>query len=111
MIALDALEQMHAQPFELIGADAGRDGVARRIQIGSDLLAAQLTHGHAGNRNLGKQYLAVARHRNGGMQFVRLAGKQPQLICRLRAAGRLAEQSASERQRLVGADDITAGIF
>ena len=28
MIALDALEQMHAQPFELIGADAGRDGVA-----------------------------------------------------------------------------------
>src|SRR6476661_9232251 len=42
------------------------------------------------------------------MQFVRLAGKQAQLVCRLCAAGRFAEQSASERQRLVGADDVAA---
>ena len=26
--------------------------------------------------DIGKQYLAVARHRNGGMQFMRAAGKQ-----------------------------------
>ena len=37
MVALDALEQMHAQPFELIGADAGRDGLPGLIQIGLDL--------------------------------------------------------------------------
>ena len=45
------------------------------------------------------------------MQFVRIAGKQAQLLCGLRAAGRLAEQAVSQRQRLIGADDITTGIF
>ena len=42
---------------------------------------------------------------------MRMAGKQAQLIRGLRAAGRLAEQAVSQSQRLIGADDITAGIF
>ena len=32
MVALDMVEQVHAQPFELIGTDAGGDGIAGRIQ-------------------------------------------------------------------------------
>ena len=34
VIALDAFEQMHAKPFELIGADAGRNRLPGLIQIG-----------------------------------------------------------------------------
>ena len=89
MVALDALEQMHAQPFELIGADAGRDGVARPDPDRFVSPLAQLPHGHAGDRYLGKQYLAVARHGDGGMQFVRIAGKQRAIVLPP-APGRLA---------------------
>ena len=41
---------------------------------------------------------------------MRVAGKRAQLLRGLRPAGRLAEQPLPERQRLIGADDITAGI-
>ncbi len=81
------------------------------IQIGFDLALVQAPHGHSGDADIGKHYLAVTGNRNGGMQFVRSAGKQAQLIRGLRAAGRLAEQAVSQSQRLIGADDITAGIF
>ena len=36
MVAFDALEQMHPQPFELIGADTGRHRLAGLVQIGFD---------------------------------------------------------------------------
>ena len=42
---------------------------------------------------------------------MRAAGKQAQLIRGLRAPGGLAEQPRSERQRLIGADDVTFRIF
>ena len=42
---------------------------------------------------------------------MRSPSKQAQLIGGLRAASRLAEQPCSERQRLIGADDVMAGIF
>ena len=57
------------------------------------------------------KHFTVAGNRNGGMQFMRSAGKQAQLIRGLHAAGWLAEQAVSQSQRLIGADDITAGIF
>ncbi len=36
MLALDPLEQMNAEPFELIGADAAEHRFARCIEIGFD---------------------------------------------------------------------------
>ena len=77
MIALDALEQMHAEPFELIGADAGRHGLAGlhpdRLRSRSRLKRRMVMRA---TDNIGKHYLAVAGNRNGGMQFMRIAGKR-----------------------------------
>ena len=64
MIAFNLLEQMHAKPFKLVGADAGRDGRACLVQIGLDLGLRQPTHGHARDRDFLEQYLPVAGYRN-----------------------------------------------
>ena len=89
MVTVDALEQMHAESFELIGTDTGRDRLPRLIQIAFNLAVGERPHRHSGDTDVAKHYLAVARHRNGGMQLVGLAGKLAQLISGLRAAGLL----------------------
>ncbi len=43
------------------------------------------------------------------MQFVGPAGEDRKLVGRLCAAGRFAEHPLPERQRLIGANDVTAG--
>ena len=75
MIAFDALEQVDAEPLELIGADAGRDGRAGFIEIGLDLRLAQSPHRHARNGNGFEQDLAVARNGNGGVKLMAVAGQ------------------------------------
>ena len=57
-----------------------------------------------------EQYLAIARHGNGGVQFMAAAGKRAQLLGGLRAAGGLAEKPRAQRQGLIGADDKSAGM-
>ena len=75
MIALDALEQMHAKPLKLVGADAGGDGLACCIQIGVNFTLAQSPHGHSRDVDCLEQYLAIAHDGNGGVQFMAAAGK------------------------------------
>jgi hypothetical protein len=58
-----------------------------------------------------EQYLAVAGNGNGGVQFMAAPASSAQLLRGLRAAGRLAEQPVSQRQRLIGADDKRAGLI
>ena len=112
MIALDALEQMHAQPFELIGADAGRDGLAGRIQIGLGSPLRSTAAWSCGRPKHRKTAILPSRATaTAECSSCVLPASSAQLLRRLRAAGRLAEQTVSERQRLIGADDITAGIF
>src|SRR5205814_1303570 len=65
MIALDAVEQMHPEPFELISADAGGYRLAGLVQIGFDFAFAQAAHRHFGNTDIGRQYLAVAGNGKG----------------------------------------------
>ena len=89
MVALDPLEQMHAEPFELVGADAGRHRCSGLVQIGLDLALTQTPHAHPGKADIRKHYLAVAGNGNAGVQLMGGAGKQPQLLRRLRSPGRL----------------------
>ena len=71
------------------------------IEIDLDLGAGQLPDGHARYRDMRKQYLAIARDRNAGMQFMAAACKRAQLLGSLRPAGRLGEKPRSQRQRLI----------
>ena len=85
MIALDALEQMHAEPFELIGADARVKRPAGLIQIRSIssspsrrmVIRATLT---SANNILPSRTTATAE-----CKFMGVAGERAQL---LRAPGR-----------------------
>src|SRR4051812_4636234 len=65
VVAGDALEQMHAQPLQLIGADTGRDRPSGRIEIRRYLAVAERPHGHGGDSDIGEHYLAVAGYCNG----------------------------------------------
>ena len=75
MIALDTLEQMDAEAFELIGADADGNGFSRRVEIGDNFRLAKLPHCHSRDEDAFEQYLAIARHGNGRVQFMAAAGK------------------------------------
>ena len=105
MIALDALEQMDAEPFELIGADAGRHGLAGRIEIGCRSRPRSICRiVMRAIDDILEQYLAIARDGDGGIQLMAVAGESAQLLRGLRAAGGLVEKPLAERQRLIGAD-------
>ena len=110
MIAVDTFEQMNAQSFKLVGAHAGHHGLARLVQIGVDFCLAQLPHGHVRDGNRLEHYRAIARDGNGGVQFVSVAGKAPQLLRGLCPTGRLAEKPFSQCQRLIRADDDSIGL-
>ena len=91
MVALDAFEQMHAKRFQLICPDTGRYRLPGLVQIGFDLAFTQAPHGHSGNADIGKHYLAVVRNGNGRVKFMRIAGQQAQLFRGLRPTGGFAE--------------------
>lgn len=110
MITFDALEQVNTKPFELIGADTGRHSRAGLIEIGIDVGFAELPHRHAGDGDRFEQRFAIAGCRNGGVKLVDMASKGSQLICRLRAASRFAEQLRSQGKCLIRADDNSAGL-
>src|SRR3954451_20351182 len=110
MIALDTVEQMCAETFQLVGADTGCDGVARLIEVGRDLALTQRPHGHSGNGDMLEQDSGVARNSYCRVQVMALASERLQLRERLRAAIGLVEETLTERQRLVGTDDVTAGL-
>ncbi len=110
MIALDPLEQMHSQPFELIGADTRGHGFPGLIKIKPDFISAEQSHRHPRHRDRLKRDLAIERNRNGGMQFVGLTRERPKLIGCGNATIGLIEQPVCQGQRLVGANDIMSGI-
>src|ERR1700733_5984126 len=106
VVAFDMLEQMNSEPFDLIGADGGRNRITSRFEIVLDFGIAKRTHGHAGYRNMLEQQFAVASHRNRRMKLMAMTGKCAQLIGSLCPARGLVENTRSQRKRLVGADDI-----
>jgi len=107
VVAFDPLEQMHAQFFQLVGADARGNRLSCPIQIGLDFGVGHRSHAHPGDLDMREHYLAAARHRNCRVQFVGAAGKRAQLLRGLAVAGRLVEKAIVERQRLIGTDDVS----
>jgi len=97
MIALDAREQMDAQPFELISAHAAQCRRPGRIEIIADGRFIQRAHGHARHRHVLEQHLTVARHRNGGMQLMGLPRQSAQMFGSAGAIGRLTEAARAKR--------------
>src|SRR6516225_8589095 len=108
MIAFNLLKQMHPEALKLVGANAGCDRCACLIEIRADFGLAQPSHAHARDRDFFEQYLAIARDRNRAIKFMTAAGERAELLCGLCPARRLAEKLYSERQCLVGADNISA---
>ena len=110
VIALDPLEQMHAQAFELIGADALGHGFPRFVQIGRDVGFAQLTASSSARprpsrtrscRRARPQWPSAAR---GSVRTARGFARPPL------PGRRLVEETIAQRQGLVGADDIMSGL-
>src|SRR5437763_1240781 len=54
-----------------------------------------------------EHYLAAASDGNGGIELVRMAGERVQLLRGLGPGQRLVEKAVPQRQRLVGADDVS----
>jgi len=77
--------------FDTIIAKSAMHGLPGFVQIGLDFRSAELPHGHARDSRGFEHYLAVAHHRNGGVQFMAAAGKVAQLLGGPGPAGRLAE--------------------
>jgi len=75
MITFDAFEQVHAEPLELVGADAGGDGRPGFVQVMLNFGLGQRPHGHPRDGYGFEQNFAVTRDRNGRMQFVRITGE------------------------------------
>src|SRR5688572_32137361 len=71
IIAVDSLEQLHAEPFELVGANRAQDLLARGGEVAADEFRRELAHGEAGNRGLRPDRLAIGRHRDRRMQIGR----------------------------------------
>ena len=113
MIALDALEQMHAEPFELIGADARSSRPRRprpdRLSISPSAQSAAWSCGRPKHRKTLSCRRAQPQRRNAVHAYGRQAARNCSAAC-ARPAG-LLNRRFPERQRLIGADDITAGIF
>src|ERR1700756_5577784 len=103
MVAVDPLEQMHAETFKLVGTDARRYRVARRVKIGGDFCFAQLSHGQASDRDMVEQDVSVPCDSDGRVEFMGEARQGPQLVRRLGAPAWFAEQAIAERQCLIGA--------
>src|SRR3954462_9638001 len=89
MIALDRLEQMDAASLQLIGADAGRHAGARRVEIGLEEIIGKIAHREPRDRHMAERQAAIATYRDRGMQFVRLAAHETELVARRRAIRRL----------------------
>src|SRR4051812_22330183 len=80
MIAFDLLEQVTAQAFELIAADAGGDRRAGRVQIGIEEALGQSPHGQLRAVHLAEHHAPVARDRDRGMELVRAPRQRVQLL-------------------------------
>ena len=81
VIALDALEEVDAEALELVGADAGEDGVARGLEIPVDHGVRQGPHASASpSRPCLRDDRAVADDRGRRMQRVPAAGQSASCV-------------------------------
>src|SRR5205085_10952486 len=104
MVALDRLEEVHPEPFELIAANALHDGFAGTIEVALEGGRIEPTHGEPGAVRSGLDHPAVPRDREGGVEHVATSRKLRELVERVAAAARLVQDLARELEHLVRPD-------
>ena len=110
VVALDPREELHAEPFEPIGADRAEDVRAGRIEIGVEERVAEIAHVEGGAVDDMPQPLAAAHDATAESARGASAAQGPSWRARLRAVGGLVEPGAVALQHLVGADDERIGV-
>ncbi len=108
MIALDCLEEMNAEPFDLIAADACEHRFTRGFNIAIDKISAEGAAGQAGRDYGLKKDLVAAQDAECRMKFMRSSRKADELGPGFGERRRLGECSAVENQSLVGAENQPA---
>src|SRR3546814_15750603 len=78
-IALDAAEQLRAQPFEMITADAVQNLIAGLRQIGVEKTVAELAHGQLRCIDMAPGHAAAARQYDRRFEFICFAALRQQL--------------------------------
>ena len=109
MLALDAVEQVDARPFQPVGADAGQHARALGRQVQVEERVAEPAHPQPGRGDVAPDDGPVAQADHGRDQFVLLPPQALQLGAGGRQVRGLVEQRAGAHQHLVGADHDGAG--
>src|SRR6476659_4350401 len=88
IVAVDPVEQLDANRFDLIGADRAQYLLTGCGEIAADELRREVKHGERGDLGRRPDGLAVGRYRDRGVQGVRLSVEIEQLpACRRHALG------------------------
>ncbi len=111
MIALDALEQLNSQAFQLIAADARGCSVPCRIEIVIEKAIRERAHRQMRGIDVFEYHRAARHNRHGGMQRVGLAAQGQELFVRPGAVGRLGKPPVAQRERLIGAEHHAIGML
>ena len=101
MVAFDPLEEMHAEPLQLIGADAGEDGGSGEIEIAFDGVRIERTHREAGSIEISAHTPPRSREAERRNQPMRAAGKRRDRAGGAGAVLGLVERLSVEQQHLI----------
>ena len=76
VISLDALYQLGARPFNLIGAHAAKRAIANSGQMSADELRGEFAKADAGSFNMAPDDFAIANQSNRRVKVVGPAGER-----------------------------------
>src|SRR5215813_2560393 len=102
MLAFDALEQLDADPLQLVAANARRDRRPRGIEIGFEKAVGKGAHAEPRHLAVLEHDRALSHQRNRGMKLMRSAAQRLELRARTCAVTGFGKPPRAKRQDLVG---------
>src|SRR5262249_60517143 len=109
MLAFDALEQLDADPLQLVAANARRDRSPHGIEIGFEKAVGEDAHGEPRYFAVLEHDRALSHQRNRGMKLMRSAAQCLKLRTRASPVARFAKPPLAERHGLSAAQSHPAG--
>src|SRR6516225_11559693 len=103
MVTGNALEELDANPLQLIATDAVVVKKQAAYEIRLQKGFAESAHGELRHFTMLEQHRVVAHDRNCAMQLMRPIPQQKKLLARACPVLRFGETTLPERKRLVGA--------
>ena len=110
VFAFDAVEEVNAEAFEAVGADAGGDVIGFGVEVGFEEGVGEVAHREAGAGDVVPDALAVAEADDGGNEFVGAAAEGAEVLGGVRAVGGFVEPGGFADEELVAADDEGFGV-